>query len=435
MYRDISSLILYSSMPGDEILASIGRIYRDWSLGSVSKAELTHRIYEQVKRILDLSTAYGFDRNLWQNYLTFLMISHENSFSLTCERASASHGSIESIALHDFEIFRRLMHFDFAPLEEDLGISCFSLLCNYHAIAKREQLFNRLVSEKVCALSKKLDKAVDAKKIYALVTRHFEDFGVGLFGLNRAFRVLESAPHLQFQEINNLDQVMLDDLIGYDQQKTALRMNIEAFLAGKPFNNTLLYGDAGTGKSTSVKALANEYYQQGLRIVEINKYQFHLLSQVISMVKTRNYKFILFMDDLSFEENEGEYKFLKAVIEGGLENRPDNVMLLATSNRRHLIRENWNDRSDMEHEMDMHRSDTMQEKLSLAARFGCSIAYYAPNHKQYQDIVRGIAARSSLALSDAELMALANQYELSHGGTSGRTAQQFINMLLGSQLS
>ena len=235
--------------------------------------------------------------------------------------------------------------------------------------------------------------------------------------------------------INNIDSVLLSDLIGYEPQKKELRQNTEAFVSGRAANNVLLYGDAGTGKSTSVKAILNEYADRGLRMIEIYKHQFGLLSQVIAKIKNRNYRFMIFIDDLSFEEDEVEYKFLKAVIEGGVETRPANVLIVATSNRRHLVQETWKDRDDMEHNGDIHRSDTMEEKLSLAARFGCAICYVSPNRQQYHDIVKGIAARlpDGLTLTEDELLQAANRWEIRHGGVSGRTAQQFINYIAGLQ--
>ncbi len=225
---------------------------------------------------------------------------------------------------------------------------------------------------------------------------------------------------------------MLRDLVGYGSQKAQLRHNTEAFLAGRSANNALLYGDAGTGKSSSVKALINEYYDQGLRMIEIYKHQFRDLSAVIAKVKNRNYRFIIFIDDLSFEENEVEYKFLKAVIEGGVETKPDNILLYATSNRRNLIRETWKDRADMEHENDVHHSDTLEEKLSLSARFGVRINYSIPNRTQFQEMVRTLAQRQGLTVPAEVLLAEANKWELRHGGVSGRTAQQFINYMGGA---
>lgn len=204
-------------------------------------------------------------------------------------------------------------------------------------------------------------------------------------------------------------------------------------MAGRRANNVLLFGDSGTGKSTSIKAILNEYYPQGLRMVEIYKHQFQDLSAVISIIKNRNYRFIIYMDDLSFEEFEIEYKYLKAVIEGGLETKPENVLIYATSNRRHLIRETWSDRSDMSDD-ELHRSDTMQEKLSLVNRFGISINYSSPSVQEYYEIVRRLAAEHpQITLSDEELCLEASRWEMRHGGISGRTAQQFIDYLAGKK--
>ncbi len=166
-------------------------------------------------------------------------------------------------------------------------------------------------------------------------------------------------------------------------------------------------------------------------MIEIYKHQFKDLSGVIARIKNRNYRFIIYMDDLSFEEFEIEYKFLKAVIEGGVETKPENILIYATSNRRHLIKENWNDRNDMEHTQDMHRSDTMEEKLSLVNRFGVTISYTKPTPKEFMDIVITLARKQGITMPDEELKKEANKWELSHGGISGRTAQQFVNYLAG----
>ena len=432
MYRETSKLLLFSNLGEDSILLKLADIFSDWDHGTCEKPVLIRRIYAQVKRLLDLATVYGFNDNLWHNYLTFLLMTNENSFTLTSERVGASDGSVNHFARADFRIFKALFDFDFSPIEQDLGIDCFSVLSDYKAIPKKAQMYYRTVSEQVRALSKAIEEAADENEIFTLVTDYYRDHGVGMFGLNKAFRIREENGGVAFEAINNIDSVSLSDLIGYEAQKKELRANTEAFVQGRGCNNTLLYGDAGTGKSTSVKAILNEYADQGLRMIEIYKHQFGLLSKVIAQVKNRNYRFMIFIDDLSFEEHEVEYKFLKAVIEGGVETRPNNVMIVATSNRRHLIQETWKDRSDMEHNGDVHHSDTMEEKLSLAARFGCSICYSNPNRQQYHDIVRGLAARyPDLGMDEEQLLLLANRWEIRHGGVSGRTAQQFINYLTG----
>lgn len=428
----ISKLLIYGDMPEDTILMQMGDIYRKFREGSASTDELRKQVYKQVKRMLEVGTLYGFDKNLWHNYLTFLLISTENPFSITCEKVGANDGSVNYFAKNDFAAFLELFRFDFAGLEEALSVDCFTRISNYKAIGKKELMYNRNVSEKVQALSRRLETAEDEEQFFAYVTEFYKQYGVGMFGLNKAFRLKEKDGDVEILPINNMDRVVLDDLIGYEIQKKKLVDNTRAFVQGRKANNVLLFGDSGTGKSTSIKAIVNEFYEDGLRMIEIYKHQFRYLSEIIGRIKNRNYKFIIYMDDLSFEEFEVEYKYLKAVIEGGVETRPDNILIYATSNRRHLIKEMWSDRDDVSNNGSLHHSDTMEEKLSLANRFGVTISYTKPSQKEYFHIVLALAHKAGIAMSDEELQKEANKWELSHGGISGRTAQQFINYLLGT---
>lgn len=434
MYREISKLVLYRDFEKDSILYKLAEIFRDKDYGRADSGELVERIYQQIKRLLDIATCYGFNRNLWQDYLAFLLITNENSFTLTCEKVGAGDGTVNTFAENDYAIFMRLFHFDFSGIERELGINCFTTVTNYRSLPKKEQMYNRNVSEKVRYISDSINAASEVGEVFRIMTDFYRQYGVGMFGLNKAFRIRhEDGNALEFIAINNTDKVMLSDLIGYEIQKKKLIDNTEAFICGRRANNVLLFGDSGTGKSTSIKAVINAYYEQGLRMIEIYKHQFKDLSAVISHVKNRNYKFIIYMDDLSFEEFEIEYKYLKAVIEGGLETKPDNVLIYATSNRRHLIKETWHDRDDMVHDNGMHQSDTMQEKLSLVNRFGVTISYSKPSKKEYNMIVTELAKRyPEINLTEEEIIAEANKWELSHGGVSGRTAQQFINYLAGA---
>ena len=432
MYREVAKLIIYGNHE-DTILMKMSDIFKKFDRDEETPDKLISDIYEQIKRILEVATDYGFDKNLWHNYLTFYLITNENPFSLTCEKVGANDGSVNEFAKNDFKVFMNLFNYDFRPIEAALGINCFSLISDYKAIVKKELMYNKNVSEKVQALSLKLETAKDENEFFNYVTDFYKAYGVGMFGLNKAFRVIGGDNGVTFTPINNMDKVMLDDLIGYEIQKKKLVENTEAFVQGRKANNALLFGDSGTGKSTSIKAIVNQYYDDGLRMIEIYKHQFKDLSNVIAQIKNRNYRFIIYMDDLSFEEFEIEYKFLKAVIEGGVETKPDNILIYATSNRRHLIKETWNDRNDMETTNGLHRSDTIEEKMSLVNRFGCQICYSKPSNKEYYDIVIGLARKSGLDMTDEELMAEANKWELSHGGISGRTAQQFINYCLGGR--
>ena len=431
MYREVAKLILYRDLGEDSILLKLAGIFEDFENGCESNARLITRIYEQMKALLDTATMYGFDKNLWHNYLTFILLTNENSFSMTSEKVGANDGTVNHFAKADFKVFKNLFDYDFSKIEEALGIDCFTTICNYKAIGKKERMYNKNVSEKVQAVSEKIELAKDENEIFDIVTDFYKAYGVGMFGLNKAFRIKSMPDGVEFLPINNTEKVMLSDLIGYEIQKQKLIDNTEAFVEGRAANNCLLFGDSGTGKSTSIKAILNEYYDRGLRMIEIYKHQFKDLSNIIAQIKNRNYRFIIYMDDLSFEEFEIEYKFLKAVIEGGMETKPDNVLIYATSNRRHLIRETWSDRSDMSND-ELHRSDTMQEKLSLVARFGVTINYSKPTKKEFNNIVVELAKRyPEIQLTEEELMAKANMWEMSHGGVSGRTAQQFINYLAG----
>ena len=434
MYRDIAKLVLYRDLGENSILMKLSGIFEDFDLKRCENSELCARIYDQIKRLLDLATSYGFDKNLWHNYLAFILITNENSFSITSEKIGANDGTVNYFAKNDFKIFKKLFDFDFSEIESALGIDCFSTINNYKAIGKKERMYNKNVSEKVQAVSNAIEEAENEDQIFDIVTEFYKAYGVGMFGLNKAFRITREHGDLEFVPINNTEDVMLDDLIGYEIQKKKIVDNTEAFVEGRKANNALLFGDSGTGKSTTIKAIINEYYDRGLRMIEIYKHQFQDLSQVISLIKNRNYRFIIYMDDLSFEEFEIEYKYLKAVIEGGLEIRPDNVLIYATSNRRHLIKETWNDRNDMENNNGIHRSDTIQEKLSLVNRFGVTISYSAPSQKEYFEIVKGLAEKEHITMDEKELCAEANKWELAHGGISGRTAQQFINYLKGQGL-
>lgn len=432
MEQIVAKLLIYGDLPEDSILIQLSEVYKDYHSGSYSNADLITRCYKQVKRLLVLGTSCAFDKNLWHNYLTYLLIMDENPFSLTCEKVGSKDGSVNHFAINDFHAFKELFDFDFSELEEVLGIDCFSCITNYKAIDKPELMYNQNVSEKVRTLSESLENAQSDDEFFSLVTSFYKRIGVGEFGLNKAFRLRE-LPNgkVEFNPINNMDSVVLDDLVGYEIQKEKLIANTKAFVDGKKANNVLLFGDSGTGKSTSIKAIVNEFYADGLRMIEIYKYQFRLLSQLISQIKNRNYKFIIYMDDLSFEEDESDYKFLKAVIEGGVETKPDNILIYATSNRRHLIKETWKDRTDIEQDGDIHRSDTMEEKLSLANRFGVTIGYYKPSRQEFYDIVKVLAERNGIVMEESELRLEADRWELSHGGVSGRTAQQFITHLQG----
>ncbi len=435
MYDKISQLLMYGDLTENSILYKLGRAIDEVESGDYNKRELTRRINAISKELLMLATDYGFDDNLWHNYIAFYIITNENPFSLVTEKTDVKPGSVNHLVKQDFKLLKELFDYDFGPIEKELGLGAFSVFTNYSAVQKNEQMYNRNVSSKVRKLSKQLEQAKNQDEFFNVITDFYKAYGVGMFGLNKAFRIEETSDSdIRFVPISNMDEVSLEDLIGYEYQKQQLIANTEAFVKGKKANNVLLFGDSGTGKSTSIKAIVNQYYDDGLRMIEIYKHQFRYLSKIIASIKNRNYKYIIYMDDLSFEEHEIEYKFLKAVIEGGVETKPDNILIYATSNRRHLIRETWNDRNDQSNAEDRHHSDTVEEKLSLVHRFGVTISFSKPMQKEYLEIVEGLAKRAGITMPVDELFAKAKIWEMEQGGLSGRTAQQFIYHLLGEQV-
>ena len=477
MYSLISNLIIYRDVEKNSILYRLAEVFKkidemakpaDGSEASSiakpadgSKAysgtkshdvgALRDSVLDEMHRLLDLATDFGFDKNLWQNYIAYLLAMTETPFTIVSEKKGHVEGSVNEFVKNDLRIFKKLLDYDFSHIEKVLGINCFSVITDYHSVEKKDRSYNKNVSLRIRELSEAIAKASDENEFYDVVMDFYGKYGVGQFGMNKAFRIspgvtagINTGTALEgnvngkghtsdiLVPIIATSDVVLDDLVGYEAQKRELVQNTEAFLSGKPANNVLLYGDAGTGKSTSIKALLNLYYEKGLRVIEIYRHEFKYLPEIISIIKGRNYRFIIYMDDLSFETGETEYKYLKAVIEGDLEARPDNVLIYATSNRRHLLKENFSDRDYDED--DIHHSDTVAERLSLSGRFGVTIAYFRPERQTYYDIVRALAKkREDLDISEEELLAEADKWALRHGGQSGRVAQQFVDHLTSNE--
>lgn len=427
-----NELMLYKNMEYGELLLDMTFLIENYENEYYNREDLRSLLFECVNALLELSVSHGFEGNLWHTYLTFLLASDENAYSTSCEIVGPVDGSINDIALQDFGVFKELFDYDFSRLEEILDVKCFSVLLDYQSINEGSKVFNKRIRDRICGLAKALGNAGSVGMFKNILTQFYKEFGVGKLGLHKAFRVEHPEEEgVQIVPITNIAHVHLDDLVGYEIAKKKLIDNTRAFVEGKRANNCLLYGDAGTGKSSSIKAVLNQYYDQGLRMIEVYKHQFQDLNDVIAQIKNRNYKFIIYMDDLSFEEFEIEYKYLKAVIEGGLEKKPNNVLIYATSNRRHLVRETFKDKADRDEEL--HTNDTVQEKLSLVARFGVTIYFGSPDKKEFQMIVKELAKQNGIKMPEEQLLLEANKWELTHGGLSGRTAQQFIDYLLGCQ--
>ncbi|MGM9636615.1 MAG: ATP-binding protein [Eubacteriales bacterium] len=376
--------------------------------------------------ILSFGERYRPSGNLWQSYLTYLLISDENPYSLACERAATVNaGSLTPFALSDMAEIRTLFHNIPAGLSGDFVPVGAPTAKEDGADAHVDIHMGRQIS----ALAKALRDADSDRAFLSVLTDFYQKNGVGVFGLCGAFYL---DPEGVITPVSHFSPVTLDDLWGYEDQKAKMTANLDAFTQGRPANNMLLYGDAGTGKSTCIKALANRYRNLGLRLIQIRKDQYVRIEGLISALRRRNYRFALYLDDLSFEDFEVEYKYLKAAIEGGLESSPENFLIFATSNRRHLIKETFDER---EGGGDIHRNESVQEKISLSDRFGLQIRFGAPVQQDYFDIVRFLANERGVDLPDDVLIDGARKFAMLHSGYSGRVAEQYIRMIEGEKKS
>ena len=424
-------LIVYKNFEDGELLQDMVWLMENYDDEFYNQEDKAGLLYDCMHRMLEMAGKYGFYGNLWHCYLTNLLVNNENSYSRACEIRGEVEGTINKAVLHDIVIFKQFYDYDFLPMAEALGVSDFEFVLEYETNTQESKVYNTRIKDRICTLAQKFCQDHTPEEMKHTLTEFYREYGVGKYGLHKAFRIVHDENGVSIEPILNIAHVKMSDLVGYELQKKKLIDNTEAFVNGKKANNCLLFGDAGTGKSSGIKAIANEYYDRGLRIIEVYKHQFQDLNEVIAQIKNRNYKFVLYMDDLSFEEFEVEYKYLKAVIEGGLEKKPKNVLIYATSNRRHLIRESFKDKD--ERDEDLHTRDTVQEKLSLSSRFGVTIYFGSPDKFQFNGIVKALAERYGVTMPEEELLLKANQWELSHGGLSGRTAQQFVDYLLGLQ--
>ncbi len=357
----------------------------------------------------------------WRSHLVGRLLDDENAFSLAAERGEASPALVNQTS-RDLRTLRRLFDLEAEPLlnvVEDAVPGLEGVWVPWTDPERGDTSSPRHV------LARKLEATEDWGRCAGLLADHFSRHGAGSFGRHGAFRWGEDG----LRAVDEPDPVRLADLVGYERVREPLLTNTERFLAGLPAHHVLLYGMPGTGKSSTVKAVMNEYADRGLRLVEVAKEDLGALPRVLENLRSRAPRFVIFVDDLSFEENEVEYKALKALLEGRVEEPPGNVRVYATSNRRNLIRERFSERDEGGAGDDVHARDTMQEKLSLSARFGLRVTFPTPDQGQYLEIVAGLARRRGIEMPDEELKERAILWDRWHAGRSGRTARQFVDEL------
>ncbi len=398
-------------------------------LDDITRAVTPGEYRKAAGELFAMAAERGYRGNLWHCYLTNILLLSENPYTIAAERHGAVEGTLSEAVMRDLKVMRDLFFYPFDEKEEALGIKVpiAKHFKAYISDGSEGLRYSSKVSDAICKLADSLSKCADVYDFKKKLDAFYAQYGVGMMGLHKAFRVEREEGVLKVNPIFHIAVTSLDDLVGYEIPKAKLVENTEAFLDGRKANNCLIYGEAGTGKSSSIRALLNTYYDRGLRMIEVYKHQYKELNDLIDNLKKRNYRFVIYMDDLSFEEFETDYKYLKAVIEGGLESRPDNVLIYATSNRRHLVRENFTDREEGLN--DKHSAETVQEKLSLYYRFGETIYFGSPTPQEFSEIVVELAKRYELPLSREELLAEANKWQMQHGGISGRTARHFIDAM------
>lgn len=418
------SLLLYAEALADPPAQAYLTLLR--ALQRADDRGLIRRSASALFRALATAVATGLPGpgDAWQRYLLRRVVSDENPFSRAAQRWRFEEipAGLREAARYDLVAIGRL----FALNGARLGATLVEVLGENPGWSDLVALGPDGIDDPLFARFASTDP-VDWGNLLPDLAAHHRIHGVGPFAGHRAFRWCRRDGRGQIVPVHRPDPITFDDLIGYEEQRRIVRRNTENFLRGRPAHNLLLYGDRGTGKSSTVKALLNAYAGDGLRLVEVAKSGLADFPEIVATLDGRCERFIIFVDDLSFDENEAGYKELKAILEGSVETRPDNVLLYATSNRRHLIQERFGDRAAPDDEV--HAQDTLQEKLSLADRFGITVIFMAPDQEQYLEIVFGLARRRGLEIDDARLRREALQWSSWNNGRSGRTARQFVDDL------
>ncbi|MDR3332950.1 MAG: ATP-binding protein [Synergistaceae bacterium] len=394
---------------------------------SHERSEIFLLLQQVAADIIAEAESYCLSGDLWETFFALRLVGDENELGHAAEMGSAPTGSIAAMAPQELWALHRTISAARNLVDTEALYDNLRHLKEYLPSSPSGAHIDPEVQVNVLRLAESFKVAESPAEMYEALVNFYMQNGSGKFAIYKAFRWSEDS---KLAPIEDIGAQTLDSFVGYKAQKDALLVNTEVFLRGMPAHNVLLFGDSGTGKSSSVRALLNEpgFARRGLRIIELRKDQLTGIPELLNTIRHRKYRFIIFMDDLSFEEYEVDYKFLKAFIEGGLERKPDNAVIYATSNRRNLVREVWSERKAVSD--DVHGGDTMQERLSLADRFGLTIWYGAAAKDEYIEMVRSIANDLGVTMVDEEMESLALRWEVDRGGFTGRTARQFVQHML-----
>ena len=428
----INKLTVFNELKESNCFKKLVKMFQ--LIGSGSEIKRNQAYYSFVSDLLEENCTITYSvASPWQNYLLEKILTADNLFSRQGEMQANLSPILETVVQNDFKYLEKLYNIDWQAVEEQLlgealDNSIFSfkntpILENYDAFPEKYHEEKRVLKEF-------MDKNKGWENLLPEIMAFFKKWGTGEFARYWIFKYNGKS----LEGISKPDTIRLQQLIGLNTQRNQLVENTKQFVKGYTANNVLLYGDRGTGKSSTVKGIVHDFGEMGLRLVEVSLKGLIRLPYLLKKLAKRPQRFILFIDDLSFEENETQYKELKAVLEGGVVAQPDNVLIYATSNRRHLIKEKFADRDMSYYVVDndeVRTQDTLQEKLSLSDRFGMTIYFTSPIQKEYLEIVHALAKEKNIEMEEKMLDRMALQWELMHNSRSGRTAKQFIDNLSG----
>ncbi len=424
VYYSSLKITVYRNILQDQAFKTFMKLVHQLNCPSPLYEELIEN-YHTLSALL--MNRYGMDKNitgdLWQNHVINLVIEDENIFSLMCEAGQFDNipPSIVDTVLNDLTYIQQLFNVGGQAVQALKEKTCIEIWPSWEmggTVSNSSSIKDRLLASN------------NRQELLAELSRYYRYKGCGLFSKCNAFRWVKKNGCGCLVGVSSPDPIRLEGLIGYEAERSDVLQNTLQFIHHLPANNVLLYGDRGTGKSSTVKALLNEYAPKGLRLIELSKHHLADLPEILALLQNRGLRFIIFVDDLAFESDGTQYTALKSILEGGVEAKPSNVLIYATSNRRHLIKEYFSERS---HDDEVSSQDTMQEKLSLADRFGITITFTSPDQEKYLRIVEGLAKQRKLNIDTNQLRQKALKWEMWHNGRSPRTAKQFINHLEGQR--
>ena len=385
----LRSLAIFRSLLEDPVVSALCG-----SLDSLEKADTADSVSKYAAFV---SALYGTEKRTLAGYIQSIVNNDENAYIRMIGRGVAPWQEMEDNVLEELSVLQAVADLTPETLAAPLDWQGY--------------------------LPKFAVKSLGIGSSYRERCANIGKYGYGLYAKYHMFYL---NPEAKIVPVRNPDQTRLSSLIDYKREQQIILDNTNALLEGKPAANILLTGDAGTGKSSTIKAVVNELHEKGLRILEVRKEQLHQLPGILDELGNNPLKFILFIDDLSFQRDDDNFSALKAILEGGVSAKSSNVVIYATSNRRHLVTETFSDREGD----DIHRNDTMQEIISLSERFGIQITFQKPNQATYLDIVRHLAQQRGVEMDPKELDIQAEQFALNRGGRSARAATQFVDSLI-----